>query len=208
MSYVKTKPDPGPSPKDDASIIQGNFASFASSFANNHVALNAQNQGNHSTVIFENQTVDPEVINDLVALYNKDASSNIGTQPELFSRIQKFLPNKFDTVPAENNPIQLTFNKVNTAGPVYQSFLPGGYILYFGTVTDISVPVILSPIPTLILIAIAVPYTLTSPGVPFPYNVSTEINNVSHDRFMIFSTLNGLGPVNPYKFGWLAIAQA
>ena len=32
--------------------------------------------------------------------------------------------------------MQLTFNSVNTAGPIYQRFLPGGYIVFIGSITQ------------------------------------------------------------------------
>lgn len=199
MTYVPIKPDAGPSPKIDAPTIQGNFASFAGIFSSsaagityNHTALNQASQGNHQAVLMEKQTVDPEVTEDLAVLYCKDATSNAGTQLQLFARIQQFLPT------IANTPMQLTYNQVNVAGPVYQSFLAGGYLIYFGTTMNVAVPITLSPAPTNLLVAIACPYTTT-----LPTNASLDVrtNRLNNFQFQIISTLAS----GVYTFGWVAI---
>lgn len=205
MTYNPNKPDPGPSPRLDAPNIRNNFSSWNTNFNANHTAMNNRFQGDHEDVIFELQTVDPGVTEDLVALYSKNVTTKVDTQPELFFQIKKFLPTEFDTYPAENTPMQLTYNTVNTAGPVYQSFLPGGYVIYFGSTNDITTNITLSPAPTTILIAIATPNNMTTVGTPIPYSVSTTI--ISNTDFKINSTLNAGGPVVPYTFGWVAIAK-
>lgn len=211
--YNRLKPDAGPSPALDASIIRTNFSDFATIFATNHIALNDRNQGAHGQVIMQNQSSDPGVTEDLAILYSKTASSNLGSQPQLFVQIPKFLPTNLDTTDAQNVGMQLTYNEVNTAGPVYQSFLPGGFIFYFGIVSGVSVPNVitslninLSPAPTEIITAIATPNTMTTIGTPQPFSVSTEIN--SNSMFTIWSTANGGGPGIPYSFTWTAIAKA
>lgn len=204
--YNQLKPDAGPSPALDASIIQTNFSDFATIFATNHIALNDRNQGAHGQVVMQNQTSDPGVTEDLAVLYSKNATSKAGTQPQLFVQIPKFLPTNLDTTDAANVGMQLTHNTVNTAGPVYQSFLPGGYLFYFGVVNSnvlpIAVTVILSPAPTRIITAIAEPNTVSAGGVPF--QVSTAIDTATNDRFIIYSS----GTVTPYSFTWTAIAKA
>lgn len=163
MTYTPIKPDAGPSPQNDAAYIRNNFAQFSAIFARNvagvnynHVALNASNQGSHHIVLMEKQTADPTVDQDLVTLYAKDASSKAGTQPQVFARIQKFLPTDLDSRNVPNKPMQLTYNQVNTAGPnQYQSFLAGGFIVYFGTTTNITVNITVSPAPTSLFLAIA-----------------------------------------------------
>lgn len=205
MTYSFIKPDAGPSPKDDVTQIRTNFSQFATLFNINHTALNNSNQGDHEAVVLTLQTVDPTVTEDLDVLYCKDASSQAGTQPQLFVRIPDFLPNANDPTVTKNDPMQLTYNSVNTAGPVYQSFLPGGYLLYFGSTSNIAVNITLSPAPTQILVAIATPNTMTSVGTAVPFSVSTTI--LSNSTFKINSTLNGTGPVIPYSFGWVAIAK-
>src|SRR6186713_2669478 len=134
MTFSPTTPQSQPSPAATQAQIQTNFAEYARIFALNHSAVNTSNQGDHEGVILTRQTVDPGVTEDLEAVYCKDATSKAGTQPQLFAKIKKFLPNSKDTQNAPNIPMQLTYNAVNVAGPQYQSFLPGGYLLYFGAV--------------------------------------------------------------------------
>jgi len=215
MTYSPDKPDEGPSPAIDVVQIQTNFSQFASIFSNNHTALNDKNQGAHEGVILTRQLFDPGVTEDLAVLYAKNAGSKAGSQLQLFVQIPKFLPTGQDTTNAKNVGMQLTYNSVNTAGPIYQSFLPGGYLLYQGSVSGNTTPnvliadtVILSPAPTKILVAIATPNTMTSVGIAIPFNVSTTINTVTNDRFVINSTGNASGGSIPYSFVWMAIATA
>lgn len=205
MSYQKDRPIGSISPFDQAPIIQGNYAAYNTSFSVNHSSLNNINQGKHEAVVMERQTADPDVIQDLCVLYNKNANSKAGIQPQLFLRMIKYLPTALDTNTPENDPMQLTYNSVNVAGPVYQSFLAGGYLIYFGSTTNIANPVILTPAPTTLLIAIASPNTLTTAGSTLPFGASTVIDTVLNDRFTIFSDLNTPNPPPPYNFQWFAI---
>jgi hypothetical protein len=202
MTYSFIKPDAGPSPKLDAPIIQTNFSQFATIFANNHTALNVKNQGDHEKVVLELQNADPGVSEDLTVLYAKNASSNLGTQPQLFVQIPKFLPNQNDPNLAENIGMQLTYNTVNTAGPLFQSFLAGGYLIYFGSTSNIAVNITLSPAPTQIVTVIATPNNMTSIGTPIPFDVSVQIINNSTFK------INSQSATGVYTFGWVAIAKA
>ncbi len=202
MTYVPDFPPSTESPKDTQVQFQTNFASYATVFNVNHSALNSTNQGDHEAVLLEKQTSDPAVVDDLVALYCKNAVSNVSTQPQLFARILKFLPNQSNPSTRPNDPMQLTYNTVNVAGPnQFQSFLPGGYLLHFGTVTATGT-VTLSPIPTKILIAIAIPNNMTTVGTPIPNDVSTNI--LSNSQFQILSTL----ATGVFSFCWITISQA
>ncbi len=96
--------------------------------------------------------------------------------------------------------MQLTYNTVNTAGPVYQSFIAGGYIFYFGNVSNIVPTITLSPTPTKIIIAIAQANTMTTAGTPAPFNCSTTVTQP--DKIKINSSI----PNSPYSFSWMAIA--
>lgn len=207
MSYQRDRPIGEESPLAQVTIVQGNFAAYNTGFSINHTALNNINQGKHEAVVMENQASDPDVENNLCVLYSKDASSRAGTQPQLFLRMIKYLPTALDTSTPENDPMQLTYNEVNVAGPVYQSFLVGGYLIYFGSTTNIANPIILTPAPTSIVIALAVPNTLTTAGSPIPFGASTVIDTVNNDRFTIFSDLNAPNPPPPYNFNWLAIGR-
>lgn len=195
MTFNPNIPVADDSPKNQASLIRTDFSTFASVFSTtiltntyNHTAVNTQNQGDHETVILQDQvTTDPVINDNFACLYCKDAPSKAGTQPQLFLRIPKYLPNQFVGKNAPNNPIQLTYNQVNTTGPQYQSFLPGGYLLYFGQTTisnpQVSKVITLSPAPTKIIIAIA--YANTANGNGGAIKVSTNIT--SNQQFTIFS---------------------
>lgn len=205
MTYQRDRPIGTLSPFDQAPIIQGNFAAYNTAFSVNHSALNNVNQGKHEAVVMENQAADPDVDQDLCVIYSKDATSKAGTQPQLFLRMIKYLPTALDTNTPENDPMQLTYNEVNVAGPIYQSFLAGGYLIYFGSTIDITNPVILTPEPTTLLIAIASPNTLTTTGSTRPFNASTVIDTALNDRFTIFSDLDSPNVPPPYNFNWVAI---
>jgi len=100
--------------------------------------------------LIENSPSDPGVTQDLDILYNKNADSVAGAQPQLFVQIPKFLPTNNDTTNADNIGMQLTYNQVNIAGPQYQSFLIGGYLIYIGSSLT-GVTVTLTPTPAEIL---------------------------------------------------------
>lgn len=213
MTYNPEIPLVTESPDTSSNPIQVNFSQYNSIFSNlvagvyyNHMQMNLANRGKHGAMIFEKQTTDPTVVQDQADIYAKDATSNTSTEPQLFARIPVFLPTKFDTTQATNTPMQLTFNSVDTAGPIYHSFLPGGLIVYFGSVSDIAPAIVLTPQPTEILIAMAFPNNSTTLGQPIPYNVSTRING--NTSFNIYSDLNFTGPVVAYTFTWIAIGRA
>src|SRR5580692_6784455 len=138
MTYDPTSPNGLQSPKDQVTQVRTNFAQFASILAINHTGFNLTNQGDHEAVVLNNQSVDPGVTQDLDVIYCKNATSNLGKQPQIFLQIPKFLPTELDPTNAINAPMQLTYNQVNVAGPVFQSFLPGGYLFYFGTVSALG----------------------------------------------------------------------
>jgi hypothetical protein len=192
MTYSPITPQSQPSPADTQSQIQTNFSTFASIFAANHTALNKKNQGDHEAVILEKQSADPGVFLDLVSLYAKDAISQSGTQPQLFARIKQFIPL------VTNSPMQLTQSTVNTVGPnQFQSFLPGNFMLYFGITTS-NGTITLSPAPTSINTAIAIPNQLTN-------NIASKVstNITSNATFDIISNATGV-----FSFTWIAIAIA
>ena len=202
MTYDPNTPQSQPSPADTQAQIQTNFAQWAAKFLKNHTAMNKNSQGDHEAIILENQVDDPGVTQDLVTMFNKNASSFAGIQPQLFTQIKKFLPTLADPRDAPNIGIQQTYNTVNTVGPTqFQSFLPNGYLLYFGTTSSVGT-ITLSPAPTIILCAVAIPNNLTTSGTPIPNTVSTNpLNNFQFD--ILSSTATGV-----YSFTWLVIAKA
>jgi hypothetical protein len=211
MSYNPNIPQSNSIPNVIYAGVQQNFASFNSNFSTssagvvyNHVPLNSFNQGKHAAVLFQLQTSDPGVTGDYDVLYCKNATLASGASPQLFIQIPRFLPNQFDPATASNTPMQLTYNSVNTSGPIFQSFLPGGYVFFFGSVSIIVSPgtfpytITLPGTLTKMLLALANPNNLTSSGTPTPFTVSTNIINANN--FNIYS--NATGTVT---FTWMAI---
>lgn len=204
MSYSIVKPDPGPSPFLDAPTIQGNFAAWATTFKKDHMDMNLRTQGDHKYVVMTNLVAGPPLVGDEDILFNKNATQATGgpTQPQLFVKIPVFLPTMADPTPSPV-PIamQLTYNQVNVAGPQFQSFLPGGYLLYFGSETNVvgSRIVNLVPVPTKIIIAIA---TADKAGAGnLAASIATSINSAS--QFTIFSNVT-----SPNTVQYWVIAQA
>lgn len=215
MTYDPQIPLVTESPLTSASPIQVNFDQFAKIFSNlsgmvnyNHMPFNNPHQGKHGAMVFQNQTVDPEVTGDWASLYPKNVTSAAGTEPQLFARIPKFLPTEIDTTDATNSPMQLTYNSVNTSGPMYYSFLPGGYIWYFGRVILTAAnphTITLSPIHGEIMACFAFPETIgsgSSAGRPLKISVFNKQPNPQ--SFKVYVTLAGS---TLYSFSWMAIAK-
>lgn len=194
MTYSPNIPQGNSSPANQVTGMQTNFSTFASVFDNNHVALNLANQGDHIGMILQNQSSDPAVGESNIVLYAKNATSKAGTQPQLFIKVPQFLPN------IKSLPMQLTYNTVNTTGPVYQSFLPGGYIFYFGNSSLATSPTLitLSPQPTKILMALAETNSVLG-GLGGGIPISTRV--VNNFTFNVYAS-------SACNFSWMAIAQA
>jgi len=206
MTYSPEIPQDLPSPSVGVDFIRTNFSQYAQVFDNNHVAINANNQGKHSNVILQEQIADPVVDGSFDSLFIKSVTSNSSTSQQLFSRIPQFL-----TLDKPNNPVQLTFNTVSTAGPTqYQSFLPGGYLLFFGQATQIAQPnppvipivVTLTPAPSEILCVIANSTNVIGTGGVWGQPIS--VNVLSNSQFQINPTFTVL--VNKI-ITWVCIAK-
>ena len=195
MTYSPNIPTDLPSPSIAVNFIKTNFSQFLTVFANNHVTINDSNQGKHANVIFQQQ-VTPTITGNYDAIYGQQISSFPGMFQGLFVKTPQFLPD-----PTQNLPFQLTYFITNTTGPVYQTFLPGGYVVYFGTTSNIALTISLSPQPTKILCVIPNANNFTTVGSPIPFDSSvTVLNNF---QFKINSqTATGV-----YTFTWMAIAQ-
>ncbi len=210
MTYDPQIPLVTESPKTSASPIQVNFSQFAAIFSKliggvtyNHMPFNNTQQGKHAAVMMQNQTLDPEVTEDMSVLYSKNATSNISTEPQLFVKIPKFLPTNLDATDAANIPMQLTYNSVGLSGPIYYSFLPGGYLIYFGNVTTASSPhlVTLSPIPSQILVAMATPNQVELNSTHQPIKISTNV--LTSSTFNVYTNFTGAR-----SFNFFVIARA
>lgn len=210
--YDPTKPTNEPPPDTGILSVRDNFLQYSQVFDNNHVALNANNQGKHTNVILQQQVSDPLNEGGFDSLYSKAIVAASGTVLELFARIPQFLP-----IDKPNNPTQLTFSKVNTIGPSqYQSFLAGGYLIYFGTVTNnvLNTPltslITLVPTPTKIVCVIANPTRLAlvsgSGTMLAPQKVNVVLSIINPAEFTIFAVAPGPG-LAVGNITWMAIAQ-
>lgn len=199
MTYNPNIPTDLPSPSVAVNQLRTNFSQYANVFDNNHVAINDSNQGQHSTVIFQGQTVDPGVDNTFDAVYCKSVVAASGTNQQIFVQIPQFLPNN-----QPNLPQQLTFDVVNVAGPQYQTFLPGGYLMYFGVAAvvtqGVAIPITINPLSSGLILALANANNLFSVITNQPDDVTTQVTGPN--SFTITSVLGIAG----HTFSWVAIA--
>lgn len=199
MTYIPTQPEDQPPPNIAVDQIRENFLQYFNIFDNNHVALNAANQGKHSNVLLQRQTLDPDVEDNFDSLYGKSVNTASGTSDQAFVKIPEFISN----VP--NAPMQLTFNKVNLNAQ-YQSFLPGGYIIYWDSIPSsnlINTQITLVPAPSEILCVIPNPTKVEGTGLnpARPTPISVTLNN--NFQFTIKAGFpTGTGVIN-----WIAIAR-
>lgn len=195
MTYLPNEPKDLPPPVVATTQMRTNFAQFQTVFSNNHSALNTSNQGKHEKVIFEQQSDDPGITSNYIAMYAKSVTNNINTQPQGFIQIPKFLPND-----QPNLAEQITYNTVNTAGPIYQTFLPGGYVLYFGVVNVVPITITLLPACNgIATVVVNANNTDIFDAFTFPFDVYAEVANPN--QFTIKSnTAHGT-----YTFTWTAI---
>lgn len=194
MTYDPNITQDLPSPAAIVDQIRTNFSEYADAFDNNHSAINSSNQGKHINVMLQRQAADPVIDGDFADIYSKLVNAFFGLSQQVFAKVPQFLPNAFP-----NDPMQLTFNTVNTAGPQYQSFMAGGYIVYFGQTTNIAATITLSPAPTEIVCVIANANSVNFAGNPNDVGVIV-INNF---QFNITSS----GSAIPHFFTWVAIAK-
>ncbi len=184
-----------PSPAAIVAQIRTNFSEYADAFDNNHSSINSSNQGKHTNVSLQRQAVDPVIEGDFADLFSKIVNANFGLSQQIFSMIPQFLPNELP-----NDPMQLTFNTVDSVGPQYQSFIAGGYIVYFGQTNNIATTITLSPAPTEIVCVIANSNTLNTSINPNDIGV---VINANQFQFNITSA----SAAGFYLFTWVAIAK-
>jgi hypothetical protein len=201
MTYDPTQPKDLPPPATGVQSVKANFSQYATAFGNNHVPMNATYEGKHTNVILQQQGSDPINEGGFDSLYIKPIVSNLIPSEELFVRIPQFLP-----IDKPNIPMQLTFNIVNVAGPQYQSFLAGGYIIYWGTIPSagvVNTTITLVPAPSKIVCVIPNPTKFAGIGAnpARPVQVAVTVNTAS--TFTINSTFPGGTGI----IVWLAIAQ-
>ena len=126
-SWNPNIPQPTQSPSSSQPFILINNQNWPTIFGRNHVTMNNNNQGKHGAVIYKTQTALPSVTGDWGTIFSLSVGSNSGTNTQLFYRTKQFVPGQ------TNSPMQFTFNQVNLVGADQQSFIMGGYLVYFGT---------------------------------------------------------------------------
>lgn len=203
MTYNPNIPLPDPSPANQVTAVQTNFSQLAAIFSAtvagikyNHTAFNDFNQGDHEAILLQSQSNDPGVTQNLDVVYCKNIASASSTQPQIFVQIPAFLPG------VANESMQLTFNTVNNSGTTYQSFLAGGYLIFFGKSTVKNINITLSPTPSTILTAISNSNTMTSVGSPIPFDA--EISIAQPNTIDLRSNL----ATGVFSFTWIVIAKA
>lgn len=202
MTYIPGIPQDTPPPAEIAAQIRQNFTTFGTSFAADHSAMNSRNQGKHEATYMQSQSVDPDITGDFVGVFAKVVLSAAGPFEALFAKIPQFLPND-----EPNTPQQLTYFTTNTAGPIYQSFLPGGYVLYLGSTTTNPTVINLSPVPSELLCVIAQSNTMTTAGDQIAVDVSVTPTPGNPAQFTINSAIAGTASALTFRFSWLAIAR-
>ena len=213
MSYNPLFPPPTISPKNSAPQILPNFAQYAAIFSSNsgtitynHWPFNDPNQGKHAAVILQTQAAAPGVNTSLAALFGMNVGLQSGVQPMLQAQIQKFLPTDYDSTNAQNTPMQLTYNQVTISAPPFigdtqfQSFLPGGYVFYFGKTTTANMVITVTPTPVKLLMAQAFASALINKQGTSGVDVYTTLS-VNTNMFTITSQLAVPGTI----FFWMAI---
>ncbi len=200
MTYDPNIPENLPPGTVIVDQIRANFSQYATVFDNNHEPLNNSNQGKHTNVLLQQQFTAPVVDGSFDAFYSAPVQSNSSLSQELFVKIPQFLPEQFP-----NNPMQLTFNTVNTAGTQYQSFLAGGYIIYWGMIASatptIATTITLVPVPTKIVCVIPNPTKVASTS-SFPLSpIRVSSNVLSNSQF----TINATFPTGTGDIYWLCI---
>jgi len=207
MTYDPQIPLASSNPKDSASPIQVNFSQFAAIFSKlvggvyyNHMPMNDPSEGKHASVILQNQTLDPGVTEDLAVLYSKTVTQTGTPQPQLHVQIPTFLPTPDDRTIAPNEPMLLTYSSVDVAGPIFYSFLPGGYLIAFGIVTGAAITSTINmPVATTkILTVIVNPNTVEGGAGSSPVKISADIKTAT--QFVAYSPA-------AFDFTWVAIAK-
>lgn len=177
--------------------IQSNFQTIFSSFSENHVPLNSEAplQGQHSQIVFREQTGDPTTSADQVALYTKAS----GSDTVIFYR------------PHSNaTPIQLNYPNISTGlastnPDVYKttqySFIAGAFVVYFGKITGATNGQVIALTPSTTLIQVGCTLSAAFVLVTSTMAIAT---NISGNQFTI--KVDNTLP-NPFDFYYVAIGK-
>jgi hypothetical protein len=131
--------------------LRSNYSSIFNTFAQNHVSINQNDQGIHTSLLLRAQSGDPTTSSAQVSLYNK-LSSNI---PALFYR------------PANSaTPIQMTYPSISTGSSLtaQYTFVAGPFVIYGGLLKNITSGQVVTLTPTTTLLYVG----LTSANLSKP----------------------------------------
>lgn len=121
--YDSTKPNSGITFSAGRVVVQNNFAGIESYISRDHVSYdaNSADSGKHKAIRLTEQTAPTTLVNEL-GLYAKDT----GSEPDLYIRRE-----------SSGTEIRLTTGEVQ-AGTDGYSFLPGGLIIQWGRLNNVS----------------------------------------------------------------------
>lgn len=200
MTWNPNIPTAEQSPASSQPFILLNDQTWPTIFSENHVAMNNNNQGKHTDVIFQQQTVDPVVTGDWGTIYCKSVSSATGTRNQLFFRTKQFVPNQ------TNAPQQFTFNQIQLSGTSQQTFLIGGFLLFLGAANitagsaPISTTINLSPNTSGLIMAIA---NFADDTLAGTNNITTQILTTSSFKI----TIQPFGSLSTYQLKYIVIGR-
>jgi hypothetical protein len=110
-----------------------NFTQLANAFSQNHIPLNdptTANRGNHTYIQMPEQTTDPQTGSVEFAIYSKDVENQTD---QLFFQYPGNTPVVQFTNYQIYSVIPTTASNTKTGQTTYFTFLPGGLLVYFGT---------------------------------------------------------------------------
>jgi len=180
--------DPNQPPRANSSIgqaqfeFQNNFSKLFNAFKKDHVSLDAaSNAGNHTVIELLQQTGDFQTNIDEINIYSKKASRQTA---QLFLRQQN-----------NANEIQLTnyqiYSLKSTSKQIeYFTFLPGGIVVYFGTVFNRISGNIINLRPAICRRIISVVLCPNQPTPSYPSWVEVQALPTNVDRFYETVKLN------------------
>lgn len=176
--------------------ILSNFQSINSAFAQNHVALGKDNQGQHNALILRPEGADPTTDPMQAAFYNK----LVNNVPQLFYRSNSDLP-----------PIQISNSNstINSSATSYQqsSFLAGPFTIYTGIFFEVASGTLVALLPATLLIYVGLTMILNGPFNPILIPiVDVTPTSIMGNQFTIKYSPNVVTTKNPTVY-YMAIGQ-
>jgi len=189
MSYNPSIPNAGDLISVSQQQIKDNFTILNTAFEINHVGLTVANAGKHNACVFP-QGSGIATAADEGAIYTKD----VGGSPNLYWRRK-----------SSGDQIQMTTNHTPSAAATGYTFLPGGLLMQWGTVSVSTGSSANITFPTAFSVA---PYSITA---NFIRSSTTTVHglyilngSVSTTKFQTVSA----GTTGNHNIYWMAIGKA